>query len=61
RMTSAMEDVSIRFAGGDYDVGATIRTTRSDEIGRFEGFLGNFLATIGSTLREIEKRRRRDG
>jgi len=61
RMTAAMEDVSIRLAGGDYDVGATIHAATSDEIGRFETFLGNFLATIGSTLRELEKRQRRGG
>jgi len=60
RMTKAMEDVSIRLAGGDYDVGGTIHPTSSDEIGRFEGFLAGFLSTIGSTLRELEKRHRRD-
>ncbi|HEX9398860.1 MAG TPA: cache domain-containing protein [Anaeromyxobacter sp.] len=61
RMTTAMENVSVRLAGGDYDIGGTIHPTASDEIGRFEGFLGNFLSTIGSTLRELEKRQRRGG
>ncbi len=61
RMTKAMEDASVRLAGGDYDVGATIHATTSDEIGRFETFLGNFLSAIGSTLRELEKRQRRSG
>jgi methyl-accepting chemotaxis protein len=61
KMTRAIEDVSVRLAGGDYDVGNTVHQTSSDEIGRFEGFLGSFLATIGSTLREFEKRQRRSG
>ncbi len=59
RMTSAMEDVSLRLAGGDYDVGATIQPKLADEIGKFEQFLGAFLTTIGSTLRELEIRQRR--
>jgi hypothetical protein len=59
RMTSAMEDVSLRLAGGDYDVGSSIQPKLADEIGRFEQFLGSFLRTIGSTLRELEKRQRR--
>jgi len=58
-MTIAMETVSTRLAGGDYDVGDTIRPTSSDEIGRFETFLRSFLATMGATLRELEKRHRR--
>ncbi len=61
RMTEAMQDVSTRLAGGDYEVGGTIRAGAPDEIGRFEGFLGSFLTTIGTTLRELEKRRRRSG
>src|SRR6266540_486957 len=61
RMTTAMENVSVRLAGGDYDIGGTIQPTGSDQTGRFEGFLGNFLSTIGSTLRELEKRQRRGG
>lgn len=59
RMTDAMETVSTRLAGGDYDVGDTIRPTSADEIGRFEGFLRSFLGTMGATLRELEKRHRR--
>jgi len=58
-MTKTMENVSVRLAGGDYDVGATVDPKTSDEIGRFEKFLGSFLVTIGSTLRELEKRQRR--
>jgi hypothetical protein len=61
RMTEAMQDVSTRLAGGDYEIGGTVHSTASDEIGRFESFLGSFLTTIGATLRELEKRRRRTG
>jgi hypothetical protein len=61
RMTAAMENVSTRLAGGDYDVGGTVRPAASDEIGRFEGFLGSFLTMIGATLRDLEKRGRRSG
>jgi hypothetical protein len=61
RMTRAMEDVSTRLAGGDYEVGGTVRPAAPDEIGRFEAFLASFLATIGATLRQLEKRRRGGG
>jgi methyl-accepting chemotaxis protein len=59
RMSKAMETVSTRLAGGDYDVGDTIQPSAADEIGRFEGFLRSFLGTMGATLRELEKRHRR--
>lgn len=58
-MSKAMEDASMRLAGGDYDVGAGVVPASGDEIGRFEKFLGTFLTTIGATLREMEKRRTR--
>lgn len=58
RMMSAMQDVSTRLAGGDYEVGGTLRPAAADEIGRFEAFLGSFLATIGATLRQLERRHR---
>jgi len=58
RMTRAMEDASTRLAGGDYEIGGTISHSEQDEIGRFESFLGSFLATIGATFRQLEKRRR---
>jgi HAMP domain-containing protein len=61
RMTRAMEDVSTRLAGGDYEIGGTISPGAPDEIGRFEAFLASFLATIGATLRQLEKRRRSGG
>lgn len=58
-MSAAMEEASMRLAGGDYDVGAGVAPTSNDEIGHFEKFLGSFLTTIGATLREMEKRRNR--
>lgn len=58
RMTRAMEDASTRLAGGDYEIGGSISRSEQDEIGRFESFLGSFLATIGATFRQLEKRRR---
>jgi HAMP domain-containing protein len=56
-MSLAMEDAAMRLAGGDYDVGGTIKPGAADEIGKFEVFLAKFLGTMGSTLRELEKRR----
>jgi HAMP domain-containing protein len=56
RMTRTLEEVSTRLAGGDYGIGGTLRIESHDEIGRFEKFLGEFLATIGQTLTELEKR-----
>ncbi len=61
RMTEAMQDVSTRLAGGDYEIGASVHPGAPDEIGSFEAFLGGFLTTIGATLRELEKRRRHSG
>lgn len=61
RMTHAMQRVSLRLAGGDYDVGGTLEASAPDEIGKFERFLASFLSTIGSTLKELEKRQRRTG
>jgi HAMP domain-containing protein len=58
-MSATMEDAAMRLAGGDYDVAGAIVPGDQDEIGRFETFLGSFLGTIGSTLRELEKRRGR--
>jgi len=58
-MTRAMEDASVRIAGGDYDVAADVPPAGQDELGQFEQFLGKFLGTIGATLREMEKRRSR--
>ncbi|HEX9051230.1 MAG TPA: cache domain-containing protein [Anaeromyxobacter sp.] len=61
RMSATMEAVSLRLAGGDYDIGASVQPGPPDEIGRFEAFLAGFLSTMGSTLHELEKRQRRSG
>lgn len=57
RMTGAMEDLSVRLAGGDYGVGAGVVGTSDDEIGRFEKFFGEFLVLVGNTLRSLADRK----
>jgi hypothetical protein len=57
-MTSTMEDASMRLAGGDYSVAATVKPTSSDELGQFEQFFGNFLGLVGNTLRSLVERSR---
>jgi hypothetical protein len=59
RMMSTMQDLSTRVAGGDYGVGGSVRAERDDEIGRFEGFFGEFLALVGNTLRALSERAKR--
>lgn len=60
RMTGAMEDLSVRLAGGDYGVGRAVVATSDDEIGRFEKFFGEFLVLVGNTLRSLADRRQAD-
>jgi len=55
-MIGTMEDLSRRFAGGDYGVGPAIQATGDDEIGRFEAFLGSFLGLTAATLRDLSAR-----
>jgi hypothetical protein len=57
RMTGAMEDLSVRLAGGDYGVGKAVVATSDDEIGRFEKFFGEFLVLVGNTLRSLADRK----
>ena len=57
RMTGAMEDLSVRLAGGDYGVGAGVVAKSDDEIGRFEKFFGEFLVLVGNTLRSLADRK----
>ncbi|HEX7624988.1 MAG TPA: cache domain-containing protein [Anaeromyxobacteraceae bacterium] len=57
RMTGAMEDLSVRLAGGDYGVGKAVMATSDDEIGRFEKFFGEFLVLVGNTLRSLADRK----
>jgi hypothetical protein len=58
-MMATMEDASMRLAGGDYSVAASVKATSTDEIGRFEGFFGNFLGVVGNTLRSLVDRSRK--
>jgi len=57
-MTTTMEDASMRLAGGDYSVAATVKASRKDELGQFEQFFGNFLGLVGNTLRSLVERSR---
>jgi len=57
-MMAATQNASLRLAGGDYAVGATIPVQRPDEIGRFEQFFGEFLAFVGTTLSGLVERHR---
>jgi hypothetical protein len=57
-MMSTMEDASMRLAGGDYSVAGTVKASSEDEIGKFEGFFGNFLGLVGNTLRSLVERSR---
>jgi HAMP domain-containing protein len=56
QMIATMEDLSVRLAGGDYDVAAP-RPSSRDEIGRFEEFFGRFLQVVTGLLRELARRR----
>lgn len=58
-MMETMEDASMRLAGGDYNVAASVKASRKDEIGRFEAFFGNFLGVVGNTLRSLVERSRK--
>lgn len=60
-MTSRLEDLSERVAGGDYDVARAVATARDDELGRFEAFFGRFLAVVASALKTLEESARKRG
>lgn len=57
RMTSSLEDLGARLAGGEYDVGRLAPSGPRDEIGRFEEFVGSFLTVIGGLVRDLTARR----
>lgn len=57
RMTTTLEDLGARLAGGEYDVGRLAPTGPKDEIGRFEEFFGSFLTVIGGLVKELTARR----
>jgi len=57
RMTTTLEDLGARLAGGEYDVGKLAPTGPKDEIGRFEEFFGSFLVVMGGLVKELTARR----
>jgi HAMP domain-containing protein len=52
RMTSAIEDLSMRVAGGDFDAHFQPDGS-SDEIGQFETFFARFMDLISATLKSL--------
>jgi Double sensory domain of two-component sensor kinase len=58
RMTTTLEDLGARLAGGEYDVGKLSPTGPRDEIGKFEEFFGSFLVVMGGLVKELTERRR---
>jgi HAMP domain-containing protein len=52
RMTEAIEDISMRVAGGDFDAHFEPDGT-SDEIGTFEEFFARFMDLISNTLKSL--------
>lgn len=53
-MGARLEELSLRVAGGDFDIDTGIAPdSRADEIGRLEQFLAQFLVLIGSTLKAL--------
>jgi hypothetical protein len=57
RMTTTLEDLGARLAGGEYDVGRLAPSGPKDEIGRFEEFFSSFLVVIGGLVKELTARR----
>ncbi len=53
-MGEKLEELSLRVAGGDFDLDPGIAPdARADEIGRLEKFLAQFLVLIGGTLKSL--------
>jgi hypothetical protein len=57
RMTTTLEDLGARLAGGEYDVGRMVPSGPKDEIGRFEDFFGHFLVVMGGLVKDLTARR----
>jgi HAMP domain-containing protein len=55
RVTAAMQEVSSRLTGGDYDVAAP-PARWNDEIGRLETLFGRFVRNVAGLLRELTRR-----
>jgi hypothetical protein len=56
QMKSAMQDASMRLAGGDFSAGDAIPPSNDDEIGSFQAFLGEFLGVVRNTLADLTER-----
>lgn len=56
-MREHMEDVSLRLAGGEFDVVAP-EPAAHDEIGDFERFYADFVHLIGGTLKQLASMRK---
>lgn len=54
RMTTAIEDLSVRVAGGDFDAHFEPDGT-DDEIGEFEQFFARFIDLISATVKSLSR------
>jgi HAMP domain-containing protein len=54
RMTAAIEDLSVRVAGGDFE-SHFVPDGTSDEIGTFETFFARFMDLISATLKSLSR------
>jgi hypothetical protein len=57
QMTSTLEGLGARLAGGEYDVGKLPPTGPKDELGRFEEFFSGFLVAVGGLVKDLTARR----
>ena len=53
-MTAAIEDLSVRVAGGDFDAHFEPDGT-DDEIGEFEKFFARFMDMISATFKALSR------
>lgn len=54
-MTSSIEEISLRLAGGDFDASYEADGT-TDEIGSFEEFFSDFIKLVSTTLKSLSNR-----
>jgi HAMP domain-containing protein len=54
-MTSSIEEISLRLAGGDFDASYEPDGT-TDEIGSFEEFFSDFIKLVSTTLKSLANR-----
>jgi HAMP domain-containing protein len=60
RTTDAIQDISVRVAGGDYDAHFEPDGT-SDEIGSFEQFFAKLMDLMSSTLKSLTEQKKGNG